>query len=85
MSRVLLLEDVIRTKIGTAEVHPAAKRNDVDVDVDTGTVDILLAVMHTLSYRARSGELGRTDCRVADILLPLRLRATLYTSRQCEV
>jgi len=82
MSRVLLLEDVVRTKIGTAEVQPAAQRDDIDVDIDTDTVDILLAVALTLSYSARSGELSRTDCRVADILLPLRLGATLCISRK---
>ena len=79
---VLLLEHVVRTKIGSAEVQPAAQRHDIDVDVNADTVDILFTVSLTLPYRARSGELCRTDCRVTDVLLPLRLSATLCTFRQ---
>jgi len=57
VSGVLLLEDVVRTKIGSAEVQPAAQWHDIDVDVNTDTVDILFTVPLTLSYRARSREL----------------------------
>jgi len=77
----LLRVDVISTNVVAAEVRPAAKRNDVDVDVDADTLDDLFTEVEALPYRTRPDMLSRTDCRVTIVLLPLRLSAPLYTSR----
>ena len=73
MARVLLLEDIGRTQVGPVEMRPAAKRDHIDVDVDTEALLVVLAVFQTLSYSSRSDVLGRTDGRVAVVPLPLRL------------
>ena len=79
MAGVLLLVDVVRMQVVSVEVRPAAQRDDVVVDVDTDAAGRPLAVVETLSDGARSGVLGRTERRVADIPLPLRLIAARYT------
>ena len=81
MSRVLLMEDVRSMKVRDVQVQPTAKWDNVDIDVDGDTLGVLFAVFLTLPDRAwMACMLNSTDRRVADVLLPLCLGATLYTS-----
>jgi len=78
---VLLLEDIVGAQIGATEMHPAAQRHDVRVDVDADAVNVQFALVQTLADCSRSGDLARTDGRVTGIPFPLRLTARLYTTR----
>jgi len=67
----LLPVDVVWQEVVGVEVRPAAQRDDVGVDVDADATVGPLAVVETLADRPRTGVLGRTERRVADVPLPL--------------